>query len=69
MLLQGTDAATDLNFESLDVVDPVDVDFGFNLNEQRGSITPAEATATWSAEVDELFEVDELDDLLEVSQN
>jgi hypothetical protein len=69
MLLQRADTATDLHFESLDVVAPVDVDFGFNLNEQRGSITPAEATATWSAEVDELFEVDELDDLLEVSQN
>ena len=69
LLLQNMDAATDLHFESLDVADPVDVDFGFNLNEQRGSVTPTVAASTWPAEVDELFEVDELDDLLNDSQN
>jgi len=61
MLLQDTDTATDLNFESLDVLDPADVDFGFNLNEQRGSITAE--SATWSAEVDELFGDDDLENL------
>jgi hypothetical protein len=67
MLLQRADTA-DLHFESLDTLDPVDVDFGFNLNEQRGRVVPA-AAATWSTEVDELFGDDELDDLLEVLQN
>jgi len=66
MLLQRADTA-DLHFKNLDVVDPVDVDFGFNLNEQRGSVTAK--SATWSAEVDELFGDDDLDDLLEVLQN
>ena len=69
MLLQDVDTATDLHFENLDVADPVDVDFGFNLNEQRGSVTPTVAASTWPAEVDELFEVEELDDLLNDSQN
>jgi hypothetical protein len=67
LLLQRADTA-DLHFENLDVVDPIDVDFGFNLNEQRGRVVPAES-ATWSAEVDELFGDDDLDDLLEVLQN
>lgn len=66
MLLQRTDTA-DLHFESLDVVDPVDIDFGFNLNEQRCSIT-AESN-TWPTEVDKLFDVGELEDLLEVLHN
>ena len=60
MLLQRADTA-DLHFKNLDVVDPIDVDFGFNLNEQRGRVVPA--AATWSAEVDELFGDDDLDDL------
>ncbi|MCS5629503.1 MAG: dockerin type I domain-containing protein, partial [Pirellulaceae bacterium] len=67
MLLQDTDTAADLHFESLDAVDPVDVDFGFDLNEQRGSVTAE--SATWSTEVDELYGDDDLDDLLEVLQN
>ena len=62
MLLQRANTA-DLHFESLDVVDPVDVDFGFNLNEQRGSVTPTVAATTWSAEVDELFGDDDLENL------
>jgi hypothetical protein len=61
MLLQRADTATDLHFESHDVVAPVDVDFGFNLNEQRGSVTAE--SATWSAEVDELFGDDDLENL------
>jgi len=62
MLLQRADTA-DLHFESLDEVDPVDidVDFGFNLNEQRGSVTAE--SATWSTEVDELFGNDDLENL------
>ncbi|MBT4693843.1 MAG: hypothetical protein HOB73_10910, partial [Planctomycetaceae bacterium] len=66
MLLQRADTA-DLHSESFDAVDPVDVDFGFNLNEQRSSVTAK--SATWSTEVDDLFGDDDLDDLLEVLQN
>ena len=58
MLLPDADTAADQHFESLDVVAPVDIDFGFNLNEQRGSVTAK--SVTWSTRVDELFGDDDL---------
>jgi hypothetical protein len=58
MLLPDADTAADQHFESLDVVAPVDIDFGFNLNEQRSSVTAK--SVTWSTRVDELFGDDDL---------
>jgi hypothetical protein len=58
MLLPDADTAADLHFEILDTLDPVDVDFGFDLNVQRGSVTAK--SVTWSTRVDELFGDDDL---------
>jgi hypothetical protein len=61
MLLPDANTTVDLHFESLDALNSVNVDFGFNLNAQRASVTAQ--SATWSTKVDELFANDDLENL------
>lgn len=61
LLLPDANTTVDLHFERLDALNSVDVDFGFNLNAQRASVTAQ--SATWSTKVDELFGNDDLENL------
>jgi hypothetical protein len=61
MLLPDANTTVDLHFESLDALNSVNVDFGFNLNAQRASVTAQ--SATWSTKVDELFANYDLENL------